>query len=175
MSKDHIRYDILMQDSLRMLVKSVLSEISKTGTPGDHYFFITFCTNTKGVIISPKLKADYPEQMTIVLQHQFWDLKVNDELFEICLSFNSQPEKLIIPFKSIIKFIDPSVPFKIEFDQTLKKTNENIQISKSHSTENPKVSTSRQETTAQDKDTASQDNKIISLAEFRKKHNPDAD
>jgi len=117
MQEDHIRYDILAQEALRGVIRKVLSEIAITGhLPGDHHFFITFMTNAPGVRISPHLKARYAEQMTIVIQHQFWDLKVTDTGFEIGLSFSDVPEKLAVPFTAIRGFYDPSVNFELEFD-----------------------------------------------------------
>lgn len=117
MAQDHIRYDILAQDALRSVIRKVLSEVAVTGhLPGEHHFFITFLTNAPGVRISQHLKAKYAEQMTIVIQHQFWDLKVTESLFEIGLSFSDTPEKLVIPFNAIRGFYDPSVSFELEFD-----------------------------------------------------------
>ncbi len=117
MGQDHIRYDILAQDALRSVIRKVLIEVAATGAlPGDHHFFITFLTGAPGVRISQHLKAKYAEQMTIVVQHQFWDLKVTETLFEIGLSFSDTPEKLVIPFNAIRGFYDPSVNFELEFD-----------------------------------------------------------
>jgi hypothetical protein len=117
MGQDHIRYDILAQDALRGVIRKVLSEVAATGSlPGDHHFFITFLTQAPGVRISQHLKAKYPEQMTIVVQHQFWDLKVQETYFEIGLSFSDKPEKLTIPFAAVRGFYDPSVNFELEFD-----------------------------------------------------------
>lgn len=117
MGQDHIRYDILAQDALRGVIRKVLSEVAATGSlPGDHHFFITFLTQAPGVRLSQHLKAKYPEQMTIVVQHQFWDLKVFDGYFEIGLSFSDKPEKLTVPFAAVRGFYDPSVNFELEFD-----------------------------------------------------------
>jgi len=115
--QDHIRYDILAQDALRGVIRKVLTEVAATGNlPGEHHFFITFLTNAPGVRISAYLKEKYTEQMTIVIQHQFWDLKITDSYFEIGLSFSDKPEKLHIPFAAIRGFYDPSVNFELEFD-----------------------------------------------------------
>lgn len=120
MPQDHIRYDILAQEALRGVIRKVLSEVAVTGyLPGDHHFFITFMTDAAGVRISTALKERYPEQMTIVVQHQFWDLKVTESLFEIGLSFSDKPEKLVVPFAAIRGFYDPSVNFELEFDTVL--------------------------------------------------------
>ena len=120
MGQDHIRYDILAQDALRGVIRKVLTEVASTGRlPGDHHFFITFLTGAPGVRISQHLKAKYPEQMTIVIQHQFWDLKITETHFEIGLSFSDVPEKLVIPFNAVRGFYDPSVNFELEFDVPL--------------------------------------------------------
>ncbi len=120
MGQDHIRYDILAQDALRGVIRKVLSEVAATGRlPGDHHFFITFLTGAPGVRISQHLKSKYPEQMTIVVQHQFWDLKLTETQFEIGLSFSDTPERLVIPFNAIRGFYDPSVNFELEFEVPL--------------------------------------------------------
>ena len=116
MADDHIRYDILAQDALRGVMRKVLGEVARTGLPGNHHFFITFLTGAPGVRISTRLRERYPEQMTIVLQFQYWDLKVTDTGFEVGLSFSDIPEKLEIPFAAVRGFYDPSVNFELEFD-----------------------------------------------------------
>jgi uncharacterized protein len=116
MSEDLIRYDILAQDALRGVIRKVLSEVNRTGLPGNHHFFITFVTGATGVRISTRLREKYPEQMTIVIQHQYWDLEVSETGFEVTLSFNDVSEKLIIPYSSIRGFYDPSVNFELEFE-----------------------------------------------------------
>ena len=116
MSEDLIRYDILAQDALRGVIRKVLSEVNRTGLPGNHHFFITFVTNAPGVRISTRLHEKYPEQMTIVIQHQYWDLEVSETGFEVTLSFNDVSEKLIIPYSSVRGFYDPSVNFELEFE-----------------------------------------------------------
>ncbi len=116
MADDQIRYDILAQDALRGVMRKVLGEVARTGLPGSHHFFITFLTNAPGVRISSRLKERYPDQMTIVLQFQYWDLKVTDAGFEVGLSFADVPEKLEIPFAAVRGFYDPSVNFELEFE-----------------------------------------------------------
>ena len=116
MADDHIRYDILAQEALRGVMRKVLAEVARTGLPGSHHFFITFLTGAPGVRISTRLRERYPEQMTIVIQYQYWDLKVTDTGFEIGLSFSDVPEKLEIPFSAVRGFYDPSVNFELEFD-----------------------------------------------------------
>lgn len=116
MAEDHIRYDILAQEALRGVVRKVLNEVSKTGLPGEHHFFIGFDTCASGVQISSRLKEQYPEEMTIVLQHQFWDLIISETHFEIGLSFNGIAEHLSVPFAAIKAFFDPSVQFGLQFE-----------------------------------------------------------
>jgi hypothetical protein len=115
MTEDLIRYDILAQDALRGVVRKVLSEVSRTGLPGDHHFFITFATGAPGVRISGRLLMKYPEEMTIVIQHQYRDLTVTEHAFEVGLSFNSIAERLYVPFSAVVKFADPSVGFELRF------------------------------------------------------------
>ena len=115
---DHIRYDLLTQQALRGVVRNVLAETAKKKVlPGDHHFYISFDTRAEGVRLSERLKAQYPEQMTIILQHQFWDLKVTDDAFEVGLSFGGAPEKLVVPFEAIKGFFDPSVQFGLQFEE----------------------------------------------------------
>lgn len=116
MAEDHIRYDILAQDALRGVVRKVLTEVVKTGLPGDHHFFISFVTHAPGVRISERLLAQYEKEMTIVLQNQYWDLKVTDTGFSVGLSFDGQSEILEIPFSAVKGFFDPSVQFGLQFD-----------------------------------------------------------
>ena len=116
MAEDLIRYDILAQEALRGVVRKVLSEVAKTGLPGEHHFFISFVTRAPGVRISQRLLDQYDKEMTIVLQNQYWDLKVTDSGFEVGLSFDGQRELLGIPFASIKGFFDPSVQFGLQFD-----------------------------------------------------------
>jgi hypothetical protein len=115
MPVDHLRYDLLTQDALRGVIRAVLTEAATKGLPGEHHFFITFDTRAEGVEMSPRLKASYPQEMTIVLQHQFWDLKVTEDDFEVGLAFNGIPERLHIPLKAVKAFHDPAVQFGLQF------------------------------------------------------------
>jgi hypothetical protein len=116
MAEDHMRYDILTQEALRGVVRKVLSEVAKTGLPGDHHFFISFVTRAPGVRLSEKLLGQYDKEMTIVVQNQYWDLKVSETGFEVGLSFDGIPETLVIPFSAVKGFFDPSVQFGMQFD-----------------------------------------------------------
>jgi hypothetical protein len=96
----------------------VLSDAAEHGLPGEHHFFITFVSTAEGVKLSPRLLAQYPEEMTVILQHQFWDLVVTEDRFEVGLSFNGIPERLVVPFNAIKSFFDPSVQFGLQFEPT---------------------------------------------------------
>jgi hypothetical protein len=116
MAVDHIRYDLLTQQALRAVVRRVLSDVAKSGLPGEHHFYVTFDTRAPGVKLSARMREQYPEEMTIVLQHQFWDLAVSDAHFEVALSFNGISEKLHVPLDAIKGFFDPSVQFGLQFE-----------------------------------------------------------
>jgi hypothetical protein len=115
MATDYIRYDILTQEAMRGVVRTVLTDAAAKGLPGDHHFYVNIDTRAEGVKLSPRLLAQYPEEMTIVLQHQFWDLTVQDDVFEVGLSFNGIPERLVVPLAAIKGFFDPSVQFGLQF------------------------------------------------------------
>jgi len=109
------RYDKMVEKALRGVVKQALQEVMKEGVVDDHHFYITFFTDHAGVKIPNYLKERYPGEMTIVLQHQFYDLEVNDEKFSVMLSFNNVPERLVVPLSAITIFADPSVNFALQF------------------------------------------------------------
>ncbi|MEM1039021.1 MAG: ClpXP protease specificity-enhancing factor SspB [Pseudomonadota bacterium] len=186
--EDLIRYDVLAQEALRGVVKKVLQEVARTGLPGEHHFYVTFDTGYPGVRISSRMKEKYPEEMTIVVQHQFWDLEATDHGFSIGLSFDSIPESLLIPFAAIRGFFDPSVQFGLQFEAV---EEQDEQEAKSITDENPVISAlpspaskldkaAKGEATAADEDKASsadsdeQDAEpssadVVSLDAFRKK------
>lgn len=177
MADDHIRYDILAQDALRGVMRKVLGEVARTGLPGNHHFFITFMTGAPGVRISTRLRERYPDQMTIVLQFQYWDLKVTDSGFEISLSFSDIPEKLEIPFAAVRGFYDPSVNFELEFD-VKPAADEETTTAETETEAQPAVITpvARKEEAADDKaDKAAENGEpaksadVVSLDAFRKK------
>jgi hypothetical protein len=116
MATDHIRYDVLVRDAMLGVLRRVLTDAAEHGLPGEHHFFITFLSTAEGVKLSPRLLAQYPEEMTVILQHQFWDLTVLDDRFEVGLSFGGIPERLLVPFNSIKSFSDPAAPFGLQFE-----------------------------------------------------------
>jgi len=115
-SVDLIRYDLLAQEALRGVVRRVLSDVARDGLPGDHHFYISFDTRAPGVRLSQRMREKYPEEMTIILQHQFWDLNVGEHAFEVGLSFGGVPERLLVPFSALKGFFDPSVKFGLQFE-----------------------------------------------------------
>lgn len=112
-----IPYDEIVQEALRAVVGRVLGQVEATGgaLPGNHHFYITFKTGAPGVAIPPRLKERFPDEMTIVLQNKFWDLKVDEEGFSVGLSFNQIPSILLVPFSAITAFVDPAVDFGLQF------------------------------------------------------------
>ena len=111
-----IPYDEIVQEALRAVVGRVLGSVAEAGgLPGSHHFYITFKTHAPGVDIPQRLIERFPDEMTIVLQHRFWDLRVDDEKFSVGLSFNQVPATLIIPFAAITGFHDPAVNFELRF------------------------------------------------------------
>ena len=118
MTQDVLHYPTLIDQAMRGMVRDVLKRISSIGLPGEHHFYISFNTSFPGVKISEQLKQRYPKDITIVLQHQFWDFKVEEAQFQVTLSFNGVPEKLVVPFAALTAFADPSVKFGLQFTQT---------------------------------------------------------
>jgi hypothetical protein len=112
-----IDYEKLQQEAMRGVVRAVLQQVVKTGLPGEHHFYVSFLTLAPGVILSKRLREKYPSEMTIVLQHRFWDLIVSDDRFEVKLTFDGIPERLVVPFAAIKVFIDPSVRYGLQFDE----------------------------------------------------------
>jgi len=116
MPTDYIRYDLLVQEALRSVVRKVLGDAARGGLPGEHHFNIAFKTQAPGVIIPPAVRQRYPDEMAIILQHEFWDLEVTNDAFAVSLNFSRKPERLTIPFDSITGFSDPSVPFGFKLE-----------------------------------------------------------
>lgn len=113
--KDLFRYDKMVERALRGVVREALARTAASGLPGTHHFYITFQTKHPGTKIPESLSSQYPEDMTIVLEHQFWDLEIEEDHFAVTLSFQSRPERLVIPFEAITAFTDPSCKFGLQF------------------------------------------------------------
>jgi uncharacterized protein len=116
MATDLIRYDLLVQDALRSVVRKVLADAARNGLAGEHHFNIAFKTHAPGVVAPAAVKQRFPDEMSIILQHEFWDLVVREDVFEVSLNFSRRPERLTVPFDSITGFSDPSVPFGFKLE-----------------------------------------------------------
>lgn len=116
MTDDLLRYDKIVEHALRSVVRTALEQVADHGLPGNHSLYITFRTDHAGVSMPDSLRNEYPEEMTIVLEHQFWDLEPSEHKFEITLSFNKVHERLSIPFDAVTAFADPSVQFGLKFE-----------------------------------------------------------
>src|SRR5205085_12413988 len=114
---DRFHYDALVDDALRSVVRRVLTQVADKGLPGSHHFYISFRSTDPGVRLPDYLRAKYPEEMTIVLQHQYWDLIIGPDYFEVTVSFNKQQERIKVPFAALSAFVDPSVRFGLQFDR----------------------------------------------------------
>ena len=123
-----IDYEALAQGAMRGIVRTVLTRVAKSGLPGEHHFYVAFKTDAAGVVLSKRLKEKYPEEMTVVLQHRFWDLIVSDERFEVKLTFDGIPERLVVPFAAIKVFFDPSVPYGLQFEEIVAESTTAHQI-----------------------------------------------
>ena len=116
MPEDLMRYDQLAQNALRGVVRDALRKVEKSGLPGDHHFYIQFNTKYPGVNIGERLAERYPREMTVVIQHQFFNLLVTEERFQVELSFDNIPERLVVPFAAVKGFLDPAVQFGLQFE-----------------------------------------------------------
>ena len=165
MADDLIGYDTLMQDALRGVVRAALQQATPArGLPGKHHFYVTFRTRAPGVIIPEHLSNRYPDEMTIVLEHQFWDLEVYPDRFRVILKFSGQPHPIVIPFSAITRFFDPSVKFGLQFEP---HHNDEARLASGDDT--PVSAPSAQQATAQDEAPPSSNSSVVSLDAFRKK------
>ena len=155
----------MVEDALRGVVRRALENTIEHGLPGDHHFYITFRTRASGVVIPEFLLERYPDEMTIIIQHQYWDLEVDDNFFNITLSFNGKKESLHVPFKSITSFVDPSVEFGLQFnlsEKNIKQKNLQIEDSPTDSFSN------EDESIINDSNSDQADEKVVSLDTFRR-------
>ena len=118
MEEDPLRYDLWIEEALRTVIRRSLQYAASDGLPGEHHFYITFQTDEDGVVIPDYLRAEHPEEMTIVLQHQFDNLQVDEETLTVMLRFNGNPETLVVPLSSVTSFADPSVNFGLQLKMT---------------------------------------------------------
>ncbi len=187
--EDLIRYDVLTQEALRDVIRKVLQEVADSGLPGEHHFFITFRTDHPSVRLSARMRERYPEEMTIVIQHSYWDLKITDTYFEIDLSFDDILERLRIPFASLKGFFDPHVKFGVQFDaEYLEAANADVEVAiegsdddgeveklpqvaqKREVAKSGKAKKSKKKTeAAAEEDEKTESAEIVSLDQFRKK------
>ncbi len=119
MTNDLMGYEGLLRDAYRVIVRKVLTRVAKSGLPGDHHFYVAFRTNAPGVILPDFLRERHPEEMTIVIQHDFWGLEVDEDGFEIHLHFDRTPTRIVVPFSALTGFLDPSVQFGVKFEDEM--------------------------------------------------------
>ena len=147
-----------------------MSDAAEQGLPGEHHFYITFLSTADGVKLSPRLLAQYPQEMTVILQHQFWDLIVTEDRFEVGLSFGGIPERLVVPFSSIKSFFDPSVQFGLQFETPEAAT---IGVEDAATSDTPAEPAAKEETESADKDADEtkprEGAEVVRLDRFRKK------
>lgn len=172
MTDDLMKYDKMVEDALRGVVRKALQHALDKGLPGDHHFYLTFRTTAPGVSIPDYLHDQYPEEMTIVLQHQYWDLTIEDEKFTVTLSFKNRPADLVIPFAALSGFVDPSVKFGLQFKvesdgrinvPTIRPEGDLVPVSETIETE------SRADEPTANEDGAADSAEVVSLDQFRKK------
>ena len=159
MVKDLIGYDSLVQDALRGVMASVLERVARSGAPGDHYFHINFRTDHPGVEMSPALRAQHAHELTIVLQHRYWDLEVADTGFAVSLSFNGVAERLSIPYGAVTVFADQSVKFALQFQADESPRKDGLEIGDAGTRQEPEREPEHETEPAD----------IVSLDSFRKK------
>lgn len=163
MAEDLMRYDLLAQEALRGVVRASLRKIAKIGLPGDHHFYIAFDTRYPGVRLSERLDEKYPREMTIVLQHQYWNLQVREDEFEVELSFDNIPERLVIPFNAIKGFLDPHVQFGLQFE-TVK-----VDLPAKEPETPAKPAGAEPDALAEPAEAETESGRVVSLDSFRKK------
>ena len=168
MAKDLMRYDLMAQDALRGVVRQALRKAGgPEGLPGQHHFYITFRTTAPGVDIDPTLLEKYPQEMTIVLEHQFWDLNVTETGFEVTLKFSGVPKYLKMPYSAISRFHDPSVGFHLQFEQDPGEDEADLT---GGDDDQPKAAAGGKSSPSKSKPAKSGDGaQVVSLDSFRKK------
>jgi hypothetical protein len=164
-----IDYGNLMHNAMRGLIRKVLENVRKDGLPGDHHFFITFDTMHPDVELADWLSDRYPEEMTVVIQHWFDNLEVNEDSFSITLNFGDSPEPLFIPYDAIRTFVDPSVEFGLRFETQDTDEDDDAEITDSANTSDAEISEFEPAPPSQtDEEQAPKEAEIVSLDQFRK-------
>jgi hypothetical protein len=170
-AEDQIGYEALTQDAMRSVVRSALLRATgATGLPGKHHFYVTFRTHAPGVVLPEHLKARYPEEITIVLEHQFWDLEVYQDRFRVILKFGGQPYPIVAPFAAITRFYDPSVRFGLQFEGPLMAQADEVETAREAfraAAAHEAAYITQPSETARDSDNEAGD--VVSLDAFRKK------
>jgi uncharacterized protein len=169
MPEDLMRYDLLAQNALKGVVREALRIAETTGLPGEHHFYIAFNTRHPGVLLSEKIAQRYPREMTIVLQHQYWNLRVLEDRFEVELSFDNVPEQLVIPFDAVKGFLDPAVQFGLQFETSqAERRPREVETAKPAPTkvESEPAAEANKSVEAPPQEEAA---KVVSLDQFRKK------
>jgi hypothetical protein len=157
---DEMHYEVLAQDAMRGVIRAALERAAGPGgIPGNHHFYITFKTRGLGVSVPPDVIAKYPDEMTVVLQHQYWDLSVEADLFSVMLKFGGMPKVLTVPYTAVTRFYDPSVQFLLQFEAP--------EVVTEPVTEITHAPASKTKTPPSDGDDDGP--KVVSLDQFRKK------
>jgi hypothetical protein len=174
MIEDYIRYDQLIDNAMREVVKKALYKAYNNGLGGDHHFLVSFFTHHEGVEISAQLKEQYPEEMTIIIQHQYEDLEVTEKKFKIVLSFDGIKERISVPYTALSSFADPGVKFGLKFNILNQDSQEIADLEQKHSLDiknkdqKPQKPSESQKTAKKETKLSTQKN-VIELASFRKK------
>lgn len=165
MAKELLRYDQMVEGALRGVIRESLRQIAGRGLPGNHHFYITFRTNHRGVRIPIYLREQYQDEMTVVLQYQFYGLEVTEEEFQVTLSFGGVHERLVIPFAAITTFSDPAVKFALQFQPHLEDEAPRTQAKATEGVPQDRATQQSSETTEPPKR-----GEVVALDAFRKKH-----
>jgi hypothetical protein len=165
MTEDLIGYNDIINKSMINIVVDVLKKIKKNGLPGEHHIYVTFLTNVSGVLISKSLRNKFREEMTIMLQHQFSELEIKSNYFSVILHFDNKPEKIVVPYTAMTKFVDPAVNFGIDFTLEPQQDNRGVELSQQLANENL-VRVNEEQKGEYEKSA-----EIVSLKEFMKETN----
>ncbi len=162
---DLLRYDLMLQRALRSVLRETLTIAAESGLPGAHHLFITFRTGAEDVEIADYLAARYPEEMTIVLQHEYWGLEVTDIGFSVTLSFSNRHERLVIPFAAVTAFADPSVRFGLQFDKAVQGETGEVPDEEAEVSEEPAAEEGKEES----EEKGEPGHNVVALDRFRKR------